>query len=90
MDNSEIDLFQMMKTIWEKRKQILFYTIIIVFSAVAFAYVQPKAYETHTSAFVFPSKGNTSAFQYALPEGYYEKFSKSPKILKAVLEKLTQ
>ncbi|MBT3508711.1 MAG: hypothetical protein HN472_04100 [Nitrospina sp.] len=88
MDNSEIDLFQMMKTIWEKRKQILFYTIIIVFSAVAFAYVQPKAYETHTSAFVFPSKGNTSAFQYALPEGYYEKFSKSPKILKAVLENL--
>ena len=70
------------------KKQILFYSVLIVVGAVMFSYAQPKYYETHMDAFVLQSKGKTSNSQQFLPLEYYERFSRSPDTLKAVLERL--
>jgi hypothetical protein len=88
VDDSEVDLFRVMTIIWQEKKPILFYSVLIVVGAVMFSYVQPKYYETHMDAFVLPSKGNTSHLQQFLPLEYYERFSRSPETLNAVLERL--
>ena len=88
VNDSEVDLFQVMATIWEKKKQILSYTVLIVVGAVLFSYFQPKYYETKMVALVLPSQGDAFSSKHSLPLEYYEQFSKSPEILKAVLERL--
>ena len=88
VNDSEIDLFQVMAIIWEKKKQILSYTVLIVVGAVLFSYFQPKYYETKMVALVLPSQGDAFSSKHSLPLEYYEQFSKSPEILKAVLERL--
>ena len=88
MDNSEVDLFQVANNIWKKKKQILFYTLLIVVCAVLFSYVQPKYYETQMSAFILPPNAKFSPSTKTLPQEYYERFSKSPKILDAILKNL--
>ena len=88
MDNSEVDLLQMMKIIWGKKKQILFYTMLIVMGAVLFSYIQPRYYETHMVAFVLPSEGHGSKPEKSLPLEYYAQFSRSSETLNAVLERL--
>jgi capsular polysaccharide biosynthesis protein len=90
MDNSEVDLFQVMNIIWKKKKQILSITTIIVFSAVLFAYIQPKNYEAKLEAFVLSSEHSVFGSKNYLPLEYYQKFSKSPEVLNAVLETLPE
>jgi hypothetical protein len=88
MDNSEVDLLHMMKITWGNKKKILIYTFLIVIVAVSYSYVQPKYYETQISAFVLPSEPGSSRSKNVLPQEYYERFSKSPKVLNAVLKNL--
>jgi capsular polysaccharide biosynthesis protein len=88
MDNSEVDLYPTIKTIWDKKKSVLLYTVFIVIGSVLFSYSQPKYYETQIEAYVLQSKDDIYTMQKVWPAEYYEKFSKSPEILKAVLKNL--
>ena len=88
MDNSEVDLLQVMKIIWEKKNQILFYTVLIVVGAVSFSYIQPRYFETHKTAFIMPAAGEIAPFRINRPAEYYVKISRSPEILNAVLKNL--
>jgi hypothetical protein len=88
MDNSEVDLFQMMKIVWEKKMQIFFYTVLIVVGAVIFAYIQPKNYEIHKTAFILNSVGKLHKSQGIFPPEYYAKLSRNPEILDAILKTL--
>lgn len=90
MENSEVDLLPMMEIIWKKKKQILFYTVLIVIASVLFSLLQPKYYETRKTAFVLQSNNNIYAQQKVWPAEYYEKFAKSPKIIQYILRKLPQ
>lgn len=88
MDNTEVDLIQMVKTVWEKKKQILIYTFLIVIGAVLFAHFQPVHYEAYKTAYVISLEEKNSEFQNNWPAVYYETFSRNPEILKDVLENL--
>ena len=66
----------------------MFFTALIVIGAVLFTYNQPRYYEVQMTAFVLPSEDNISKSQNAFPKEYYEKISRSPKILNGVLESL--
>jgi hypothetical protein len=89
MDNSEVDLFSMMKIVWEKKMQILFYSVLIATFSALFAYIQPKDYETHRTAFISPTIKNKSGSDYQIwPQKFYSDFSMSPEILNAILKNL--
>jgi hypothetical protein len=88
MDNTEVDLIQMVKTVWDKKKQILFYTFLIVIGSVLFAYFQPVHYEVYKIAYVLSQGEKNSKFKNNWPAVYYETFSRNPEILKAVMENL--
>jgi uncharacterized protein involved in exopolysaccharide biosynthesis len=88
MDNSEIDLLQVVKTIWAKKKQILFFTALIVIGCVLFSYINPKHYEVQKTALVLQSTDNIYKPQKIKTAEYYERLSVSQNLLNAVLEDL--
>jgi uncharacterized protein involved in exopolysaccharide biosynthesis len=88
MDNSEIDIFGMMNVIWKKKKQILLFTALVSVASVLISSTQPKYYETQKTAFILKPDNTIYKNQQVWPVEYYEKFSKSPEILNAVLENL--
>lgn len=88
MDNTEVNLFQIAQTIWEKKKQILFFTFLIVICAVLFRYVQPVYYEAHRTAYILSYKNKVQKLSNNWPAEFYESFSKNTEILNAVLKRL--
>jgi hypothetical protein len=88
MDDSEVNLFRMVNTVWKNKKQVLFFTFLITISAVSFAFVQPKQYEVHKIAFVLTAEKDKSKLKSNWPLEYYEKYFKNPEILNSILENL--
>lgn len=88
MDNSEVNLYQMINVIWKKKKPILLFTALTAVASALISNVQPKYYETQKTAYILKPDHNIYKNLQTWPAEFYENYSKSPGILKAVLENL--